>query len=324
MQLLRHLVRNSLLSFLCLMVCATPGFAQTVNRIIAIVNDDIITEGDVASFVQALKDDPDNAQAPESQNGDLQRVVLQRLIDQRLILQEAKRLELMVPSEAVLERYDAFRNRFPSDELFHQSLRETGLSEEQLKRRVREQLTIQRAIDAKVRATITVSPQEVSKELSGHPEMAKSGDRMRVSHLLIRISEHRNEAQAKELAANLQKQIEVGASNFADAARRYSEDQFRNDGGNMGWVASGELMPELDAVLAGLAGGKVSEPVQSRLGFHILRIEERKSAASLPVTDANNSVYQQLYQEKFQKTFVRWMNELRQKAYIDLPGQSGS
>ena len=299
------------------------GFAQTVNRIVAIVNDDIVTEGDVGSFVKALKDDPDSS-IPEGQGGDLQRMVLKRLIDQRLILQESKQAGVVVPTDEILERYQAFRNRFPSDDLFHQSLRETGLSEEQLKRRVREQLTIQRVIDARVRAMITVSPQEVSTELATHPELVKSGDRFRVSHILIRVSDHRNEAQAKELIVNLQKQIEVGAAQFADVAKHYSEDQFQDDGGAMGWVAPGELMPDLNSPLSTLTVGQLSEPIQSRLGFHLLRIEERQSADSLSIMEANNAVYQKLYQQKFQKAFVRWMDELRKKAYIELPGSSGS
>lgn len=318
----RFPVKSLLLSLILVSAGAHPLFAQTVNRIVAIVNEDIITDGDVANFIAALQDDPGTAVSDE-QAGDLQRVVLQRLIDQRLILQEAKRLEVVVPTDEVLERYEAFRNRFDSIDLFHQSLRETGLSEEHLKRRTREQLMIQRAIDFKVRSTISVSPQEVSTELSLHPELVKKGDRMRVSHLLIRFSDHRNEQQAKELAANLQKQVETGASLFEDVAKRYSEDQFREDGGLMGWVAFGELMPELNSVMETLKVGEVSQPIASKLGFHLIRIEERKSADSLSVTDAYHAVYSKLYQDKFQRAFVRWMQELRKKAYIDLPGLSG-
>ena len=123
---------------------------------------------------------------------------------------------------------------------------------------------------------------------------------------------------------NLQKQIQVGAANFPDVAKRYSEDQFRDEAGNMGWVASGEMLPELDAALASLAVGQLSEPIQSRLGFHLVRVEERKPADSLSITDANYSVYQQIYQEKFKKKFTGWMGELRKKAYIELPDSSGS
>lgn len=317
---IRFIVCLGLISGFCLGTAG--GFAQTVNRIVAVVNNDIVTEGDVDAFIQALKDDPDSS-IPEGKNADLEHVVLQRLIDQRLILQEAKRTEVVVPADEVLDRYQAFRNRFPSDDLFHESLKITGLSEEQLKRRVREQLTIQRVIDAKVRSLITVSPQEVSTELAAHPELVKSGDRFRVSHLLIRVSDRRSEAQAKALIANLHKQIESGAAAFADVAKQYSEDQFRDDGGDMGWVAPGELMPELDAALLAATVGQVSGPIQTQLGFHLVRIDERQSADSLSVTEANNSVYQKLYQKKFQKQFVGWMDELRKKAYIELPEPSG-
>ena len=290
----------------CLLLWSLSAHAETVNRILAVVNDEVITQADVAAFVAALQNEPGHDPAPAANDPDMQRAVLQRLIDQQLILQEAKRSGVTVETDDVLERYTAFRNRFPSDELFHQSLVESGLSEEQLKNRVRDQLMTQRVIDAKVRSTIVVSPQEVSKELGTHPELAKSGDRMRVSHLLIRVNEHRSEAQARTLIEEVHRQL-AGGADFAALARRYSEDQHREDCGAMGWVAPGELMPELDAALGALPVGQLSETVQSRLGFHLVRVEERKPVAGLSLMEANQAVYQQIYQKKFQEAMTRWV-----------------
>ena len=297
--------------------------AETVNRIVAVVNDDIITEADVTAFLAALHDEPAPPGANDPQDPDMPRLALQRLIDRHLILQEAKRLGVTVETDEVLERYDAFRNKFPSDELFHQSLAQTGLSEEQLKQRVREQLMLQRVIDTKVRSMITVSPMEVSKELGAHPEAEKPGDRMRVSHLLVRVNEHRPEEEARKLIENLHAQLAQGAD-FSATAKRYSEDQHRDEGGDMGWVAPGELMPELDAALSALKVGELSGPIQSRLGFHLVRGEERKPTSDLSVMEAHHAVSQQIYQKKFQKAFARWVGELRRKAYIEIPGAPAS
>lgn len=294
-------------------------FAETVNRIVAVVNEDIITQADILGFIQALKEEETGDGKEMAVDPQMPRMVLQRLIDERLMLQEARKSGVIVETEDVLERYQAFRSRFPSDELFRQSLAQTGLSEEHLKRRIREQLMVQRLIEYKVRSTLVVSPQEVAKELEKNPQLVKSGNRMRVSHILVRVNENRTQEQARTSIEQLRAQLASGAD-FAVAARRYSEDQHREDGGAMGWVAAGELMPELDSAIAALTVGELSQPIQSRLGFHLVRVEETRSAASLPMTEAHQAVYQQLYQQKYQQAMLRLMGELRKKAYIQIPG----
>ena len=89
----------------------------------------------------------------------------------------------------------------------------------------------------------------------------------------------------------------------------------------MGWSAPGELLPELDAALFQLPVGELSLPIQTRLGFHLLRVEERRAASSLSVMEAHRTIYEQLYQEKFQQAFSRWLGELTRKAYVELPNE---
>ncbi len=294
--------------------------AETVNRIVAVVNDEVITTADVGTFMQALEDDPQGL--PENTDvQDVQRAILQRLIDQRLLLQEAKRLEITVENADVLERYNQFRSKMGNDALFRQSLTEAGLSEEQLKNKIREQFITQRLISAKVRSKVVVSPQDVASELSRHPELAKPGERIRVSHLLVRVNDQRTETQAKQLIDDIREKLTHGAD-FAELAKQYSEDQHRDEGGAMGWVAAGELMPELDTVITQLSPGQASEPIQTRLGFHLVRVEERKPASSLSVMEANQAVFEKLYQQRFQELFIKWLDELRSKAYIQITSQS--
>ena len=281
------------------------------------VNDDVITEADVVSQVQALLEDPERPVANSADASKIQEEVLQRLIEQQLMLQEAKRSSIDVPGTEVAARLDELRGRFPSDEAFHQWREESGFSEERLKSRLRDQLLVQRVIDVKIRSVITVSPQEVATEIDAHPELSKPGDRIQALHILVRVNEKRTEADAKQLIDDIHGQLVRGAD-FAALAQRYSEDPHGEEGGAMGWVAQGELLPELDTVLFQLTAGQLSEPIQTRLGFHLLKAAERKLASSLSISDANHTIYQRLFQQKFQDRFTRWLSQLRQKAYIQL------
>ncbi len=297
------------------------AWAATVNRILVVVNEDIITEADVTSHVTALLEDQHGPAPDEASSSEMHQAILHRLIEQRLMLQEARRSGTTISSDDVLRRLGEVRKRFVSEEEFQHSLAESGLSEEQLKEQIRDQLTIQAIIDAKVRSTINVSPQEVAQELERHPELAKPGDRVRASHILIRVNESRSEEQARALIADLHRQLTSGAP-FSALAKRDSEDPHAEDGGQMGWVAQGELLPELDAALFRLKPGELSAPIQTRLGFHLVKVEERRTATDLSITEANRSIYQRLYQQKFEQAFDRWLNELKRRAYIEIVKES--
>ena len=290
--------------------------AQTVNRIVAIVNNDVITESDVNVHVHAMADHQDPSH-PDSDRAQAPGRVLQGLIQQRLLLQEAGKENLTVERAQVIERLEEARTRAGSDEEFRRSLEEAQLTEEQLKEQIQDQLLIAKLIDEKVRSTITISPQEVAGELANHPELVKSGDRVKALHLLIRVGDQRTEGEAKALIEDIVRQLDAGAD-FSALAKRYSEDPERAEGGDMGWVAQGELLPELDQALFSVKAGERSAPIRSALGFHLVNVLERKAAASLPLVEANHAVYQRLYQRRFQEAFAVWLTKLKDQAYIEI------
>jgi parvulin-like peptidyl-prolyl isomerase len=293
------------------------GWAQIVNRIIAVVNDDVITEADVMSQVNALLELPEEAAAPTDPL-QLQRTVLRRLVEEQLLLQEARKLEVTVSPEEVAQRLQQVRQRAGSEAAFRQWLDEAHTSEERLKERLREQLMVQRLIDGKVRATIVVSPQEIAGEVAKRPDLTKSSSRLRVFGLLVRTGSTRSPEEARGLANDLRKQL-VGGAEFAQVARAHSEDPHAEEGGDMGWIAEGELLPELDAALTPLQPGELSPVIETRLGFHVLRLVDRRSASSLSMREAHRAIYEQLYQLKFQQQMGKWLNDLKRAAYIELP-----
>lgn len=303
---------------------AVPAAADTVNRIAAIVNDDVITEADITGHVEALLDEPDAAMPSGHDKQTMREAVLQRLIEQQLILQEAKRLNLAVTTTEVAEQLDRMRGRFNSDEEFEASLRESNLSQERVKERIREHLLVQHAIDAKVRATISVSPQDVAREVAAHPEAVTGGGRLRARHILVRLGEQRSDAEAAALIQELTQRLQRGEK-FAALAQHYSEDATAEDGGDMGSVAPGSLLPELDAALTQLHPGQVSPPIKTKLGYHLLTVEARASGNDAEGSTPRATVYQALYQQKFSEAMRRWLTELTRQAYIEiLPPPSGS
>jgi len=318
MSRLGRLVARGALAASVVCAPALQGGAETVNRIIAIVNDEVITEADVAAHVSALFEEQQGSRpSGEDRTGELRGAVLRRLIEQRLMLQEARRQELVADTAEVSRRLERARGRFESEAAFRESLSASGVSMEELKEQIRDQLIVQQLIAREVRSTVTVSPQEVAQAIAARPGLAKAGDRIRASHLLVRVSASRSEEEARALIEQLHRELTEGAD-FAQLARQRSEDPRAVDGGRMDWVAEGELLPALDAALFRLPPGAVSEPIQTRLGFHLLKVEERRAADSLSLMEAHHAVYEQLYQEKFQAAFGRWLADLTRRAYVEI------
>jgi len=294
----------------------TVGAAAT-NRIVAIVNDDVVTEGDVIAHMTALFQQGELPTPTEEEAQGMRRAVLQRLIEERLIVQEAKRLGLTVDPAEVTERLQAIREQVGSKDAYEQMLQEAQLGEEQLKVKLREQLMAQKAIDQQVRANILISPAELASVAGASASPAGSGEEVSASHLLIRIGDEHSAEEADALIRQLRERLQQGAD-FSELAKNYSEGPHAQDGGQLGWVRPGELRPELDAALSTLKPGEVSEPIHSPLGVHLLKVFDRRSLSEQELAEARDGLERRLYHDKFVAALEQWLADLRQRAYIQV------
>jgi len=295
---------------------ASVAEAQLLNRIVAVVNDEILTEADVEMRMHAFQDGlPEEAKdlPPEKIRG----AVLIRLIEERLMYQEAKRLGVTVNAEEVSAELEAMRRTIGSEEDLRQALADAGLSKEGLKEQLRDQLMVKKIIGARVRSQVVVTPHEVAQELRVRPEARENELLVEVFHMLIRVNGRRSEEEAREAIEGIHQSLLEG-EDFGELAREHSEDPNASQGGAMGWVGPGVLLPELDAVVFNLEEGKASMPVRSPLGFHLVKIGGRRTVSSVSANEQKRMIENRLYQEKFDREFRAWMDELKKDAYIDI------
>jgi len=141
-------------------------------------------------------------------------------------------------------------------------------------------------------------------------------EQTRVSHILISPSEIRSNSQARQLAEDLYQRLQNGQP-FADLARRYSDDSASgSQGGELGWTQAGQMVPEFEQVMNNTSVGQISPPFESRFGWHILKVEERRTqdfSEEMREANARNAIRQR----KFGEEFDNWLREIRAQAYID-------
>ncbi|MEC7814987.1 MAG: peptidylprolyl isomerase [Pseudomonadota bacterium] len=142
----------------------------------------------------------------------------------------------------------------------------------------------------------------------------------RVRHILVRPSEAVTEAQAEARIRELYEQLQDGAD-FAAVARERSDDPVSgSDGGNLGWVSPGEMVPEFEQAMMAADIGELYGPVRSQFGWHILQVQERRQQ---DVTNQNreSQARQAIYMRKFETELQNWLREIRDEAFVEFKGE---
>jgi peptidyl-prolyl cis-trans isomerase SurA len=136
-------------------------------------------------------------------------------------------------------------------------------------------------------------------------------------HILLRPSAQLSVDAARVRMAEYRAQIERGAATFEAMAREYSEDGSAAQGGDLGWVSPGALVPEFEEAMNQLPLNGVSQPVVSRFGVHLIQVLERREI-TLDAKAVREQARMALRGQKFEEAYREWLKELRGRAYIEM------
>lgn len=141
----------------------------------------------------------------------------------------------------------------------------------------------------------------------------------RVRHILVRPSEATTDSQAEALIRDVYQQLENGAS-FSALAREYSDDPGSgSDGGNLGWVSQGQMVPAFEQAMLDAGIGEFRGPFRSQFGWHILQVQERRQkdiSGEVRDTEARQAIYRR----KFETELQNWLQEIRDEAFVEFKG----
>ncbi|MCL7943201.1 peptidylprolyl isomerase [Marinobacter sp. ATCH36] len=147
-------------------------------------------------------------------------------------------------------------------------------------------------------------------------EQAQVIEQSKVRHILVRTSETVSEGQAEETIRELYQQLENGAD-FAALAREYSDDPVSgSDGGNLGWVSPGQMVPEFEQAMMAADVGELEGPFRSQFGWHILEVQDRRQQ-DISGDVRESEARQAIYRRKFDTELQNWLREIRDEAFIE-------
>jgi peptidyl-prolyl cis-trans isomerase SurA len=308
--LLHHLLAAALLP------AALAQGAGAAQRIAAVVNEDVITSGDLVDRINlgivtsGLPNDDATRQRLAPQ-------VLRGFIDEKLQVQEAERLGIAV-TEAEVDQAMATiaqRNRTTAPEL-ERALSDRGLNPRALREQLRAQIAWIKIVARELRPRVVVTQEQVDLAVRRGGTAGDQGRELLLSEILLPVYDRAQEeavlADARGLAATLR----AGAA-FPAVARQVSAAASAEDGGELGWVPVGAITPDLRDRIAALPVGQVSDPIVSPAGVHLFLVREQRAAAAGAPTD-REAVRQAIEQQQLERQASRYLRDLRREAFIDV------
>ena len=174
---------------------------------------------------------------------------------------------------------------------------------ENLAKEVLTQMTIN-----KILSDVTVTDEEAEKFFNENQNQFMQSATVSAKHILVETEEEIN---------NIKKEIEEGTISFEDAAKKYSTCPSKEEGGNLGAFGRGMMVPEFEEVAFNLEVGKVSEPVKTQFGYHLILVEDKNEPAPKTFTDVKDQVVAQLMQQAQQKKYIDTIMDLENKYTVE-------
>lgn len=302
------------------MVLATAYFShcEVVDKIAIVVNDEIITESEITRALQPVYEKYKGLYTQDKLLAKLEEAkqkIIEQFIDDRLILSEAKKLKIEVEDKEVDKRIDDLVKRLGSKDAFERTLSEQRITIKDLKERYREQLMTRKLIDQKVGAKIVITPVDIANYYNKNTAEFSQPEEVKLKNILIRPDNERDQKKASELARDISNRLKEGCD-FAGLAKVYSAGPGASEGGEMGYVKKGNLMPEIEKIVFNLKEGETSDIIQTKLGYHIFEVEGKKPARTLTISEVRHDIEESVFREKVNQKIKGWVENLKKNAYI--------
>lgn len=294
------------LFFVFCLLWAGVSDVAAVDRIIAVVNQDTITQSEADVYLSIislqLSRQYKGIELDERMKEEKEQLI-SKMVEDKIILQEAKRKGYQARLERVKERIAQMKSAFASETDFENSLKQKGLTVKDMEDKVADQMIMREVVEREVRDKIVVSPDEVTKFYEKNKsELFNLTETRTVETLYIE-----NEA----MLANLSEAVKNGMD-FQEAAKLHKSAYARDT------ISKEQIRPELQEGFSGLKALEISDPVKAGNGYYIFKIIEILPPKVQSLSEVHDRIYSYLSEEKFAVAMLEWIEGLKEKAYIQI------
>ncbi|MEB3103841.1 peptidylprolyl isomerase [Ferviditalea candida] len=229
---------------------------------------------------------------------------LQNMIDKELIRQEAEKAGIKVTVDDIEQQLKSIRSTFPSEAEFQQTLAMYNMTLEDLKKEMESQVQLRKLLAPQIKVT----DDDIKQFYNSHLEDLKEPEQVKASHILV---------GGKEEAAAILADLKKGADFAAIAKEKSLDSATKDNGGDLGFFAKGDMEEAFEKAAFSLPVGSLSDPVQTSNGYHIIKVTEHKQAHTPTLDEKKAEIREQLVNEQLSSLSSTWLEEKRAKAKIE-------
>jgi peptidyl-prolyl cis-trans isomerase C len=288
----------------------------------AIVNGKVITKQDLDEEMKPVlqRMEMQGTKSDDANISEMQKKILENLIDRELLYQECQKKGIKTDDAKVEEQLAGFKSRFADESQFKDALENMGTTEESIKKQIKEQMSIQELIDNHVGRDIKVSEADTKAYYDNNPQFFKQPEQVKASHILIKAEPDADDAvkaEARKKIEDIQKKLKQGG-NFAALAKELSEGPSGKNGGELGFFRRGQMVKPFEDAAFTVKPGELSDIVETRFGYHIIKVEEKKPESITPYADVKERLEQVLKQQKVREELIKYLDSLKKEAKIEI------
>jgi peptidyl-prolyl cis-trans isomerase SurA len=301
------------------------GKKVSLERVVAVVNDAIILQSELDARLVPVRAEAEQIADPAERKRRLAKLasqVLDEMVNEDLIVQAAEAAKIEVDSAEVQAALDEIKQNNKLDDAgLQQALAQQGYTLQAYKSDLRRQLLRLRAVNQLVAPKVTVTDEDIKARYDELARRSAAISAVRLSHILIKLSEHPTEqelAAAKDKAAKAIDRVK-GGEEFAKVAGDVSDDtSTKASGGELGWFERGSINPDWEGIVFSMDKGDVRGPVLGPDGLHVFFVSEIKKSELKPFPEMKEQLQRELRRRDLDKATQTWLDELRKKAYIEI------
>ncbi len=316
------MLRSTLLLSL---IATTAAHAELVDRVAAVVNRDIIALSEVeeraAPELARVNQERDTRRRAELR-AEVMKRSLDSLIGDKLLDSAIKELNIEVTEQdldVAIEQTRAENNMTP--EQLEQAIRAEGLTMAAYREFLRKRLGRYKLINLKVRGKAQISEQDLKAEYDRYTKREGGEAEVHARHILLQLpadATPEKVEEARKRALQLAEEAKKPGVDFAELAKQKSEGPSAKDGGDLGYFRRGVMMAEFDKAAFSMKVGEVSEPIRSRFGWHVFKVEDRREIPPKSFEEVKDQLKDQLIQSQLEKYTQEYVQELRQAALVEV------
>lgn len=307
---------------------ASLSAAQLVEAIIVRVGDRIITR---TQYDKRLRDGMNEIEqtVPASQQAakreELRKSLLNELISELLIKDRADRLGISVSPDEVKDGIARLKQQYniTTDAAFEESLQKSGMTRSDMEARLRDTLLTNKVFGRELRNRDEMTDKELRERYDREKERYRLPERARLREIIvIRPDDPAAAEKAQKRADEIATTARATGNDFAKLAATASEVSTKDKGGDLGEVARGELLPDLDKAVFSSSAGAILGPIATKSGWHILKVEQRLPSELPAFESVKDRLRHDASEETFQRDYKAYIDRLRAEAFIQINEQN--